>query len=111
MTERPNTSKRARRSSLSHAVAVFTSALASFLVVLALLTARVVNGQDPVLASMRPGSALVSHGGHTVIRTTASGRVLATPAAGSAGSEHGASSTKIVTHTSGSSAAGGEHDA
>jgi len=94
---------------LRNPLSVISAAAASFLVVLALLTGRVMTGQDPALLSASASSpALISKGGHTVLRTTASGKVIggATPASGvQAG---GAQPAAFVTRTSG--AAGGGRD-
>lgn len=100
MTE-PRT--RAPRRRAGSPLAVVSAALASFLVVLALLTARVVSGTDP---SLRPAAQtqLVAHNGKTVIRTTASGRriVESVPAGGKAAT----TPAGLVSRTSG----GGESD-
>jgi len=81
-----------------------SATLASFLVVLALLTARVVTGTDPSLRPAAQTQQLVAHNGKTVIRTTASGRriVESVPAGGKAAT----TPVGLVSRTSG----GGESD-
>ena len=77
MTERsPRPARRARRSPMP----VISAALASFLVVLTLLTARVVTGVDRSIAP-GPQAQVVSRNGHTIVRTTASGRRIVESAA------------------------------
>lgn len=56
---------------------VLAAALACFLVVLALLTARVLSGHDPALGAIASRAVVVSRSGHRVVRTTASGRAIA----------------------------------
>ena len=96
---------------LRNPLSVLSAAAASFLVVLALLTGRVMTGQDPALLSASASSpALISKGGHTVLRTTASGKVIggATPAVGTEAS--GAQPASFVTRTSGGAAGGGRDE-
>ncbi len=112
MTEPGAVPRVARRSGASHLLGVITATLASFLVVLALLTARVVSGHDPSLGSSTSASMLVSPVNRSVVRTTASGRVLgpagsATRGATAAG---GAQPVTVSTRTSGGVAGGGERD-
>jgi hypothetical protein len=71
---------------VSNPLGVVAASLASFLVVLALLTARVSNGHDPALARGAAGGARVSRDGRIAVRTNASGRPLARPA-GAGGAE------------------------
>ena len=71
---------------------------------LALLTARVVTGTDPSLRASAQ-TQLVARHGHTVIRTTASGRRIVETAPG-AGESSRAAPAGLVTRTSG----GGESD-
>lgn len=96
MTERPTPrySTRLARSP----VAAVSAALASFLVVLTLLTARVVTGTDPGLRGTAQAQ-VVSKGGHVIVRTTASGRVIR-EAVGSP-SPAGAEAASVVTRSSG----------
>ena len=84
--------------------AVLSAALASFLVVLALLTARVVTGTDPSLRATAQ-TQLVARHGHTVIRTTASGKKIVETVSGSGGASSKAPAG-LVTRTSGT----GERD-
>jgi hypothetical protein len=84
---------------------VLTTALASFLAVLAMMTARVYNGTDPGLA---PTAAVVSHKGQAVLRTTASGRVISSAPASSG--LMASQKAPLVTHTSGSLAGGGRDE-
>lgn len=80
---------------------MLSAALASFLVAFALLTARVVNGTDPAIRSAAQAQ-VVSGGGHAVLRTTPSGRVISEP--GTTAASHGKSGTgpaSIVTRSSG----------
>jgi hypothetical protein len=120
MTERPTTqpaSGRARkpprfaeRSLLRNPLSVLAATLASFLVVLVLLTARVVTGNDPALRAGGTGTVLVAHRGHTLVRTTASGRVIGGVGA-NAGAQHGgAAPATLVTRTSGLLPGAGERD-
>ncbi len=94
---------------------VIAATAASFLVVLALLTARVVRGSDPALRASASSAVLASHRGHAVLRTTASGRVIGAAAQGT-GAEGGAhapaahAQSTIVTRTSGGFTGGGEQD-
>jgi hypothetical protein len=109
-TARTGTAYRLLRSPLS----VIGATLASFLVVLALLTAKVTSGHEQALPAGGAGSALVVKNGHKVLRTTASGRVLE-PAASVAGaqavnSQAGAQPAALVTHTSGAVGGGGQDD-
>ncbi len=100
---------RAPRSRSRGPLAVIAAALASFLVVLVLLTARVVSGHDPSLRASASTAAIVTRGGHTVLRTTASGRTV--PVAAGAGVEAGAAqSVPLVTRSSGAVAGAGEGD-
>ena len=101
MTERTATTSRLRRRS---PFAVLSAALASFLVVLALLTARVVTGTDPSLRATAQ-TQLVTRHGHTVIRTTASGKKIVETVSGNGGASTKAP-TGLATRTSGT----GERD-
>jgi len=86
---------------LRNPLSVIVATAASFLVILALLTARVVQGIDPALRANASSAVVVSQHGHTVLRTTASGRVLAagTQAPGAEGGQ--AQPATFVTRTSG----------
>ncbi len=111
MTERLHASRGRLRSLL----AVGAATLASFLVVLTLLTARVITGTDPALHASASRTVLVTHGGHAVLRTTASGRVLGSAAetsgaSGAGGAPSGAHHAAIVTRTSGGLAGTGARD-
>lgn len=90
-------------------LSVLTAALASFLLALALLTARVVNGTDPAIRPVAQAQ-VVSKQGHTILRTTASGRLISEPAGqtGSPGAPEGGPAS-LVTRSSGA-LAGGEGD-
>lgn len=94
------------RDALRRALPVISAALACFLAVLAVLTARVTSGQDPTLRATA-STALVSRGGRTVVRTTASGRVPSQMSSASA-AQPGVAPTPLVTRTSGGPA--GEAD-
>jgi hypothetical protein len=78
------------------------------LIVLALLTARVTSGRDPALLAGGATVVQTSRGGHAVLRTTPSGRVLAGPPAGG-GNEPRSAHSPLVSHSSGA-LSGGEHD-
>lgn len=101
MTEPAATPPRRRRA--GNLPAVLSATLASFLAVLALLTARVVTGTDPSLRATAQ-TQVVSRNGGTVIRTTASGRQIVETAPGSG--QPSTAPAALVTHTSG----GGERD-
>jgi hypothetical protein len=95
-------------------LSVLGATLASFLVVLALLTAKVTSGQEQALPAGGGGTALVVKNGQKVLRTTASGRVIE-PASGAAGvqagnAQGGARQAALVTHTSGALGGGGQDD-
>jgi len=110
MTDHPRRRKLGQ-AALRSPVSVVLSSLAAFLVVLAVLTGRVVKGQDPTLRVGSATSAIVSHGGRTVLRTTASGRTVAEPTGGRAGAPPGAAQAPgVVTRTSGAQPGGGEAD-
>jgi hypothetical protein len=108
-----SSSRLGRRTSARDLLAVAAASLASFLVVLTLLTARVVSGRDPALNPGVSASALLSPAGRQVVRTTASGRVIGGAAAASSGSGAASRGTRPVTaltRTSGGIAGGGERD-
>lgn len=93
-------------------LAVACAALASFLAVLVLLSARLSAGHDPALGAATASIGHVSHSGHAVVRTTASGRVIAgssSPGAG-AGTSSGSQAEAIITRTSGGQVDGGRDD-
>ena len=102
MTEPGKTPPRAGTKLARSPMAVLTSALAGFLVAFTLLSARVLTGTDPGLRGAAQAQ-VVSKSGHTVLRTTASGRVIREQVGGSPGA---AAPAKIVTGTSGASATG-----
>jgi hypothetical protein len=106
---RTGTAHKMLRSPLS----VVGATLASFLVVLALLTAKVTSGHEQALPVGGGGSALVVKNGHKILRTTASGRVIE-PASGvavtSGSTQSGAQPAALVTHTSGAAGGGGQDD-
>lgn len=95
-------------------LSVIGATLASFLVVLALLTAKMTSGHEQALPVGSARSALVVKNGHKALRTTASGRVLepassvAVAQPGSA--QSGAQPAALVTHTSGAVGGGGQDD-
>jgi len=91
-------------------LSVIAAASASFLVVLALLTARVVSGGDPALRVSASSAVFVSHRGKTVLRTTASGRAIGIAKQGAGLESGGTQPATVVTRASGSFAAGGERD-
>lgn len=111
MTESGSTWGARTSTFLCNPFAVISTALTSFLIVMVLLTARVVSGSDPALHASTPNAVVVSHNGRKVLRTTASGRVIAVSTAGP-GKEIGGSPNGhgIVTRSSGGYAAGGESD-
>jgi hypothetical protein len=90
-------------------VGVLAVALATFLVVLALLTARVSSGHDPALAGSTASVVQVSRGGHSTLRTTASGRVLSGPP-GATGAEGVTPAEGPLVTRSSPAAGAGEHD-
>jgi hypothetical protein len=97
MTDRSGVRQAGSKRPARHLVAVLTAALASFLAVLAMLSARVYNGTG---AGLAPTAAVISRNGHTVLRTTASGRLIATTAP--APSTAGAAPAPLSTRSSGS---------
>lgn len=108
----PSPPRQRRRGSAPRSpLAVASTALAIFLAVLALLTARVSTGHDPALGANTASVVHVSHGGHTSVRTTASGRVIAGSPGEGAGTAAASSSPAgaLVTRSSGSRL-GGEND-
>ncbi len=108
----PSTSPQARRSATTRSpLAVATTALAIFLAVLALLTARVSTGHDPALGASTASVVQVSRGGHASVRTTASGRVIGGSPGEGAGTAAASSSPAgaLVTRSSGTRL-GGEND-
>lgn len=110
MTEPRPQSSGALHSLLRNPMSVIAPALACFLVVLALLSARVMSGREQALSPSSPGVALVSRGGHTILRTTASGRVLG-PQAGVPAAQAGATRlATLVTRTSGLPGEGAHDD-
>lgn len=78
---------------------VIAAALAIFLAVMALLTARVLTGTDPALVGQAARTSVSAHGAGPALRTTSSGAVLpasnATPPAGRPSQE------AIITRASG----------
>lgn len=98
---------------LRNPFAVISTALASFLIVMVLLTARVVSGTDPALRASQSSAVIVSHSGRKVLRTTASGRVIGASGgqSGESGSEIGGARANhaLVTRSSGYGQ-GGESD-
>ncbi|HEY5389097.1 MAG TPA: hypothetical protein VIJ83_00975 [Solirubrobacteraceae bacterium] len=99
---------------LRNPLTVIGATLASFLVVLALLTAKVTSGHEQALPVGSSSSALVVKNGHKVLRTTASGRVIE-PASSVAGAQAGstqagAQPAALVTHASGAVGGGGQDD-
>lgn len=98
MTERhPAPLSPASRLARSRVTAV-SAALAMFLVTFTLLTARVVTGTDPGLRGAVSAQVVSKHG-RTIIRTTASGRVIREPAPGPNASH--AETASLVTRASG----------
>jgi hypothetical protein len=95
---------------LRNPLSAVAAATASFLVVLALLTARVVSGVDPALRASASSAVLVSHRGQTILRTTASGRTIGVARQGAGVESSGAQPATVVTRASGGFAAGGERD-
>lgn len=76
---------------------MLSAALALFLVVFALMSARVVIGTDPGLPTGTQARVLTTKSGKTILRTTASGRVVR-EAAPATGAQTGA---PLVTRASG----------
>ncbi len=103
MTDRPT--KPSGRSSriLRSPMTVLTTTLAGFLAIFVMMTARVYNGTDP---GLQPTAAVISKSGKTVLKTTASGRVIASTS--TAPATAGKAPAPVVTHASGS--IGGGHD-
>jgi hypothetical protein len=98
MTERrPAPLSRASRLARSPLTAV-SAALALFFVTFTLLTARVVTGTDPGLRAAASAQVVSGHG-RTILRTTASGRVIRETAPGS--NAPGAVTASLLTHASG----------
>lgn len=88
------------------------AAITVFLVVLALMVARLATGGDPALHVLASAPASVTAtGGHgrTVLRTTASGRTILTAegASGQASATAGTGASPLITRASG---AGGRDD-
>lgn len=110
MTERQPDRGVAKSSLLRNPLSVIAAATASFLAVLALLTARVVSGTDSSLHASAATSVVVSHRGHTVVRTTASGRVIGVAKQGAGVEGGGVQPATVVTRASGGFAGGGERD-
>ncbi len=110
MTERRADGRAPASSLLRNPLSVFSAAAASFLVILALLTARVVQGSDRALRANASSPVLVSQRGHTVLRTTASGRVLGGATQGPGVGSGGAQPATFVTRTSGGVAGEGGRD-
>lgn len=110
MTERRSQSNSAIANVLRNPFAVATAALASFLVVLVLMTARLMSGHDPALHASTPAAALVARGGTATLRTTPSGRVIG-PAAGETAAQTGNTQlAALVTRASGGAGAGARDD-
>jgi len=101
-----------RGGALGSPLTVMLPAIASFLVVLVLLTARVSTGHDPALSASASSSLVVPRGASSSIRTTASGRAITVPASGEAASpvQPQPQTGGLVTRTSGASAPGRERD-
>jgi hypothetical protein len=110
MTEARSSRRTAERSLLRNPLSVVAAAMASFLVVLVLMTARVVSGHDPALLASGPNTALVSRVGNTVLRTTASGRVIGPATAGAGTETSGAQPATLITRTSGGAGAGAQDE-
>lgn len=99
MTERRSTPlSTASRLARSPLTAV-SAALAIFLVTFTLLTARVVTGTDPGLRGAVSAQVVSKHG-RTILRTTASGRVIRETAPQGSNASH-AQAAGLVTRTSG----------
>jgi len=90
MTECGGASRTRTSTFLRNPFAAISTALASFLIVMVLLTARVVSGTDPALRASQSSAVVVSHSGRKVLRTTASGRVI-----GTSGGQSGESSSEV----------------
>jgi hypothetical protein len=113
MADPRSSSRPAGRASARNLLGVAAASLASFLVVLTLLSARLVSGRDPALNASASRSVLLSPGGRQVVRTTASGRVVAGAAAarsGAGAASRGSQPITALTRTSGGAAGGGERD-
>lgn len=81
-------------------LAVLAGALACFLTILVLLTVRVTGGVNPAAHAVAPVAGLVTHRGQSVLRTTASGRVIGVEG-GEGAAPAGSASAKLATRTSG----------
>jgi len=81
MTDRPLVMPARAKRPIGSPLPVLMSALAGFLAVLAMLSAKTLT---TTAGGLGQTVAVVSHGGHTVLRTTASGRVIEAPAPASA---------------------------
>jgi hypothetical protein len=88
------------RNPLLNPLAVAGGSGAAFLIVLTLLTARVVSGNDPILRPAASTVTLAPGGAAAVVRTTASGRTEHVPTA-SAGRAGAIQPTPITTRASG----------
>jgi hypothetical protein len=112
MADQRPSSRLAGRASARNLFGVAAASLASFLVVLTLLSARLVSGRDPALNASASRPALLSTGIRQVVRTTASGRVIggAAAASGAGAASRGSRPVTALTRTSGGIAGGGERD-
>ncbi len=95
---------------LRNPLAVIAPAVATFLAVFVLLVARAATRHDPTLGPSVSSSAQASSGGHPVLRTTASGRVIAAAGTGATAAPSPRQPAAIVTRASGALATGREND-
>jgi hypothetical protein len=110
----PGRSRWLDRSPLRNPLPAIAAAVTVFLVVLALLIARLSSGFDPALhpIASTPAVAATAAGGqrHTVLRTTASGRTILTSEAGPGQVGTGAAAPSVSPRTRASGATGGRDD-
>jgi hypothetical protein len=92
------------------ALGVISAALATFLVVLAVLTARISTGHDPALAGSSAALAQALRGARATVRTSASGRVLGGQSGLPAGETAQAPASPLVTRSSGAPGTSGGAD-
>jgi hypothetical protein len=83
-------------------LAVLAGALACFLAILVLLTVRLTGGVNPATHAVAPVAGLVTHRGQSVLRTTASGRVIGVEG-GEGAASAGSVPARLATRASGAS--------
>ena len=106
----PRRSRLRERNPLGNPLAVIGTALATFLALLAMMTARLVSGRDPALRSVATTSSTGARSA-TELRTRTSGTVAGGSAQGAAAGQHRPGpAAPITTRTSGTLFASGERD-